>query len=87
MQFALRLVLFPQLRSIDASKPRPLHVPLCFPPLLVFTGHKSAEASFQRRFRQLAINRTRFDVYQRAIAVLAYYVAITLLALVSRWLS
>ena len=65
MQFTLRLVFFPQPRSIDAGKPRPLLVPLCFPPLFVVTGYKSAEASFQRRLRQLAIDRTRFDVDQR----------------------
>jgi hypothetical protein len=64
MQFALRLVFFPQPRSIDAGKPRPLLVPLCFPPLLVLTGDESAQASFQRCFRQLAIDRTRFDVDQ-----------------------
>jgi hypothetical protein len=65
MQFALRLVFFPQPRSINAGKPRPLLVPLCFPPLSVFTGYEGAEASFQRRLRQLAIDRTRFDVDQR----------------------
>src|ERR1700732_1035484 len=40
-------------------------VPLCFSPLFVVTGYKSAKASFQRRLRQLAIDRTRFDVDQR----------------------
>src|SRR5271165_3864089 len=65
MQFALRLVFFPQPRSIDADKPRPLLVPLCFPPLLVLTGYESAEASFQRCLRQLAINRARFHANQR----------------------
>ena len=65
MQFALRLVFFPQPRSIDAGKPRPFLVPLCFPPLFVVTGYKSAEASFQRRLRQLTIDRARFDVDQR----------------------
>src|SRR5260370_42040161 len=65
MQFALRLVFFPQLRSIDAGKPRPLLVPQCFPPLLVLTGHKSAEPRFQRRLRETAINRARFHVNQR----------------------
>ena len=65
MQFALRLVFFPQLRSIDPSEPRPLLVPLCFPPLLVLTGYKSAEASFQRRLRETAINRARFHANQR----------------------
>jgi hypothetical protein len=38
---------------------------MCFPPLLVLTGYESADASFQRRLRQLAIDRTRFDVDQR----------------------
>ena len=66
MQFALRLVLFPQSRSIVASKPRPLVVPMCFPPLLIFTGYESAEASFQCCLRETAINRARFDTYQRA---------------------
>jgi hypothetical protein len=65
MQFALRLVFFPQPRSIDAGKPRPLRVPLCLPPLFVVTGYKSAEASFQRHLGQLAIDRARFDVDQR----------------------
>ena len=54
MQFALRLVFFPQSRSIDAGKPRPLLVSLCFPPLL------------ERRLRETAINRARFDTDQRA---------------------
>jgi hypothetical protein len=52
MQFTLRLVFFPQLRSIDASKPRSFFVPQCFPPLLVLTGDKSAEPRFQRRLRE-----------------------------------
>ena len=65
MQFALRLVFFPQLRSIDAGEPRSFLVPLCFPPLLVFGGNENAKASFQRRLRQLAIDRTRFAVDQR----------------------
>ena len=38
---------------------------MCFPPLLVLTGYESADATFQRRLRQLAIDRTRFDVDQR----------------------
>jgi hypothetical protein len=38
---------------------------LFFPPLLVITDHKSAEASFQRRFPETAINRARFDADQR----------------------
>jgi hypothetical protein len=33
---------------------------------LVLSGNKSAEASFQRRLRQLAINRARLDVDERA---------------------
>src|SRR5260370_35168302 len=65
MQFALRLVFFPQPRSIDAGKPRLLLVPVCFPPLLVLTGHKSAEPRFQRRLCETAINRARFHVNQR----------------------
>ena len=65
MQFALRLVFFPQPRSIDAGKPRSLLVFLLFPALLVVSGHKSAEPRFQRRLRETAINRARFDVNQR----------------------
>src|SRR5271166_95264 len=65
MQFALRLVFFPQLRSIDPAKRWPLLVFLLFPALLVVSGHKSAEPRFQRRLRETAINRARFDVYQR----------------------
>src|SRR5271166_599073 len=49
MQFTLRLVFFPQLRSIDAGKLRSLLVFLLFPALLVVSGHKSAEPRFQRR--------------------------------------
>jgi hypothetical protein len=33
--------------------------------LLVVSGHKSAQARFQRRLRETAINRTRFHVNQR----------------------
>jgi hypothetical protein len=55
-----------QPRSIDAGKPRPLLVFLLFSALLVVSGHKSAEPRFQRRLREPAINRTRFDVDQRA---------------------
>src|ERR1700680_504131 len=65
MQLTLRLVFFPQPRSIDAGKPRLLLVPVRFPPLLVLTGHKSAEPRFQRRFCETAINRARFHVSQR----------------------
>jgi hypothetical protein len=32
---------------------------------LVLGGNENAKASFQRRLRQLAIDRTRFDVDQR----------------------
>src|SRR5271157_5077657 len=65
MQFALRLVFFPQSRSIDAGKPRSLLVFLLFPALLVVSGHKSAQPRFQRRLRETAINRARFHVDQR----------------------
>src|SRR5271166_4574508 len=65
MQFTLRLVFFPQLRSIDAGKSRSLLVFLLFPTLLVVSGHKSAEPRFQRRLRETPINRARFHVNQR----------------------
>src|ERR1700732_1034825 len=65
MQFALRLVFFPQLRSIDAGKPRALLVFLLSPALLVVSGHKSAEPRFQRRLRETPINRARFHANQR----------------------
>src|SRR5208283_5183554 len=65
MQFALRLVFYPQTRSIDAGKPRPLLVFLLFTALLIVSGHKSAEPRFQRRLRETPINRARFHVNQR----------------------
>src|ERR1700680_5319109 len=65
MLFALRLVFFPQPRSIDPAKRGPLLVFLLFPALLVVSGHKGAEPRFQRRLRETAINRARFDVNQR----------------------
>ena len=64
MQFALRLVFFPQPRSIDAGKQRPLLVPLCFPPcswsLATKVPRRASNAVFAK-----AIDRTRFDVDQR----------------------
>src|SRR5271166_4924073 len=65
MQFTLRLVFFPQLRSIDAGKLRSLLVFLLFPALPIVSGHKSAQPRFQRRLRETAINRARFHVNQR----------------------
>src|SRR5271165_2874087 len=54
MQFALRLVFFPQPRSIDVGKPRPFLVPLCFPPLLVL---ESAKKSGVRCWRPWGVRR------------------------------
>ena len=65
MQFPLRLVFFPQARSIDPRKPRLLLVPLFFPALLILSGNKSAEASFQRRLARWRSNRARFDMDER----------------------
>jgi hypothetical protein len=66
VQFPLRLVFFPQARRSDPAKPRFLLVLLCFPALLILSGNKSTEASFQRRLREMATNRARFDTYERA---------------------